>query len=101
MRVAHLSILRTRISAAWKSVLPECNVSKPFPRHANNTLPYNKILTTNAFTKAILTLTLVRFNILTFALTQLNALYALITLSFNTKSGFLLLLTMFIPRYEN
>jgi hypothetical protein len=82
-------------------VFPDYNVSKPFPRHANNTLPYIKILTTKAFTKAILTLTLVRFNILTLALIQLKAFYALTILSFNIKSGFLLLLSILMPRYEN
>jgi hypothetical protein len=101
MRVAHLSILRTKISADWKSVFPDCNVSKLLPRQANRTLPYINILTTNAFTNAILTLTLVRFNILTFALTQLKALYALIIRSYNTISGFLLLLLIFIPKYVN
>jgi hypothetical protein len=101
MRVAHLSIRRTKISAAWKSVFPDYSVAKLLPRHANNTLPYIKILTANAFTNYILTLTLCKFNILTFALIQLKAFYAFTMRSFNILSGFLLLLSILIPRYLN
>jgi hypothetical protein len=101
MRVAHLSILRTRISAAWKSVFPDCSVSRLLPRHANSTLPYMRILTTNAFTNYILTLTLDRLNILTFALIQLKAFWAFFILSYNKISGLLLLLSIITPRYWN
>jgi hypothetical protein len=101
MRVAHLSILRTKISVAWKSVLPPYSASKPFPRHANNTLPYIKILTTNAFTSWILTLTFYRLSMRTLVLTQLKACLAFINLLFKIISGLLLLVLISIPRYLN
>lgn len=101
MRTAQLSILRTRISACLNTMQFEVNLIATFPRQANNTLPYIKILTTKELTSYTLTLTFPMLNIRALALIQLKACFALLILLYKITSGLLLLFESYIPKYLN
>ncbi len=58
VRNAHLSILRSSISARAKVAVPPYSCMRAGPKHPNIVLPYNKHETASAYTSWILTLLL-------------------------------------------
>ena len=101
VRKAQRSIFLNSVSARTNDDAPPFIANRAGPRHPNMTLPYNKVVTANAYTSYTLTLLLKSPSNLEWHLIQLNAALPLHILLSNMAVGLLFALLIISPRYLN